>query len=41
MGGIGNVLCRGALRRYFTADRRVEARLRPVIGQERFGAGIA
>ncbi|GGL39154.1 DUF3131 domain-containing protein [Phycicoccus endophyticus] len=40
MGAVGNVLCRDVIRRSF-ATRRVERRLRPVIGMEEFGAGVA
>jgi hypothetical protein len=40
VGAIGNVLARGSLRRSFSTPA-VERALRPVIGIERFGAGIA
>ena len=39
MGALGNVLGKGVLRRAFST-KAVEARLRPVIGIEEFGAGI-
>lgn len=40
MGALGNVLGDNVIRRAF-ATRAVERRLRPVIGMEEFGAGIA
>ncbi|GAA2738104.1 hypothetical protein GCM10009867_27990 [Pedococcus aerophilus] len=40
MGAIGNVLADNVIRRAFST-RDVERRLRPVIGAEEFGAGIA
>ena len=40
MGAVGNVLCRDVLRKAFST-RAVERRLRPVIGMEEFGAGLA
>ncbi|WP_392544670.1 glucoamylase family protein [Oryzobacter telluris] len=39
MGALGNVLSKNVLRRAFSTPE-VEAKLRPVIGIERFGAGI-
>ena len=40
MGAIGNVLADNVIRRAFST-RDVEQALRPVIGMEEFGAGIA
>ncbi len=40
MGSLGNVLCHNAMRRAFST-RAVERALRPVIGIEQFGAGLA
>ena len=40
MGALGNVLAKDVLRRAFSTPD-VEAALRPVIGLEEFGAGIA
>ncbi|MBT9256868.1 DUF3131 domain-containing protein [Phycicoccus sp. MAQZ13P-2] len=40
MGAVGNVLCRDVVRKAFST-KAVEKRLRPVIGIEEFGAGLA
>ncbi len=40
MGSVGNVLGHDVIRRAFST-KAVESRLRPVIGVERFGAGLA
>jgi hypothetical protein len=40
MGALGNVLGDNVIRRAFST-RSVERALRPVIGMEEFGAGIA